>query len=450
MNTNFKNYLLENTQLAENATAKKKTEYIWSPEILGGPDFVIHRSTTANPNKKTSAVFLLSLETPQFYIKEGNTTKAMTEENLKNFFRCLKSPLYLGVNNQTPNWIERFPSENSEIATLWAAINFNVVKRLCVLGLVMYEPKPTAGRTSSWLNTALYSINHFNEEKMSKIIKYGSLIGKHLPEELKNGFKKNLWNTLISSYGYYSQMSEDMKKTKGIAEFAIWSNMQELENFISYYGDSGLISLIETYANSPCKGFKWYGLSTLLSQTTFQHKNFINHLFHSSYEQGYGDTLHNFMIEWRECLELQKQLYGDIQEKYPQYLCSENVKLRFKAAVLKDLKNKQLFEERKQYFKAHEWENDTMQILAPTCVQDIIDEGQKQANCVGSYVQTVINGKCEIYFLRKKDSLTKSYVTVEVRDGKIVQAKAKYNKEPDPEAWAALREFEKAYNKINF
>ena len=65
--------------------------------------------------------------------------------------------------------------------------------------------------------------------------------------------------------------------------------------------------------------------------------------------------------------------------------------------------------------------------IYPDSTQDIKDEAVQQNNCVASYVQRVIDGQCHILFLRKKDSPDKSLVTIEVRDGKIVQALQKFN-----------------------
>lgn len=65
--------------------------------------------------------------------------------------------------------------------------------------------------------------------------------------------------------------------------------------------------------------------------------------------------------------------------------------------------------------------------IYPETTQDIKDEAVSQNNCVASYIRKVINGECHILFLRKKDNPTKSLVTIEVRDDKIVQARQRFN-----------------------
>lgn len=70
---------------------------------------------------------------------------------------------------------------------------------------------------------------------------------------------------------------------------------------------------------------------------------------------------------------------------------------------------------------------DKFRFIYPKCIQDIKDESVQMSNCVSSYVQKVIDGQCDILFLRYKDSPDKSLVTIEVRNGKIVQALQRYN-----------------------
>ena len=64
----------------------------------------------------------------------------------------------------------------------------------------------------------------------------------------------------------------------------------------------------------------------------------------------------------------------------------------------------------------------------PKSTQDMKDEAAQQSNCLASYIQKVIDGECDILFLRKKEDINKSLVTLEVRNNQIVEAKQKYNR----------------------
>jgi hypothetical protein len=88
--------------------------------------------------------------------------------------------------------------------------------------------------------------------------------------------------------------------------------------------------------------------------------------------------------------------------------------------------------------------------IYPKCIQDIKDESVQMSNCVSSYVQKVIDGQCDILFLRYKDSPDKSLVTIEVRNGKIVQALQRYNHPLTKEQQEIVDKWNKWYaNKIN-
>lgn len=56
--------------------------------------------------------------------------------------------------------------------------------------------------------------------------------------------------------------------------------------------------------------------------------------------------------------------------------------------------------------------NDRYVIVVPKNLDDLVEEGKRQHNCVGSYYNDSINrGDNQIYFIRKKDDPTKNYIT---------------------------------------
>ena len=77
--------------------------------------------------------------------------------------------------------------------------------------------------------------------------------------------------------------------------------------------------------------------------------------------------------------------------------------------------------------------------------QDIKDEAVSQNNCVASYIDEVIDGKCHILFLRKKDKPNESLVTIEVRNNRIVQAKRRFNEDVTSEDQKAIDAFNKKF-----
>lgn len=86
--------------------------------------------------------------------------------------------------------------------------------------------------------------------------------------------------------------------------------------------------------------------------------------------------------------------------------------------------------------------------IYPKSTQDIKDEAVQQSNCVASYIDRVIDGKCDILFLRKKDNPEESLVTIEVVNGKIVQARRQFNGLVTEEDQKAINYFNEKFSKV--
>lgn len=84
--------------------------------------------------------------------------------------------------------------------------------------------------------------------------------------------------------------------------------------------------------------------------------------------------------------------------------------------------------------KAFCYSDDSYLIKVPECYLDFKHEGHAQHNCVATYYNRVLEGKCIILFIRKKQEPDKSFCTVEVIkniDGKMIvmQNRTVYNRE---------------------
>ncbi len=79
------------------------------------------------------------------------------------------------------------------------------------------------------------------------------------------------------------------------------------------------------------------------------------------------------------------------------------------------------------FLTVNNFEDDKYVIFPAKSVQDLIDESRQMSNCVRTYAKQYSDNICQIYFMRLKESPQKSLVTIEVRNGKIVQARSKFN-----------------------
>ncbi len=57
----------------------------------------------------------------------------------------------------------------------------------------------------------------------------------------------------------------------------------------------------------------------------------------------------------------------------------------------------------------------------------------------------MIDGKCHILFLRKKDKPNESLVTIEIRNNRIVQTKRRFNEDVTSEDQKAIDAFNKKF-----
>ena len=71
-----------------------------------------------------------------------------------------------------------------------------------------------------------------------------------------------------------------------------------------------------------------------------------------------------------------------------------------------------------------------LMVVPPRYAGEIIEEGQKLHHCVGNYIKDVVKNKCCILFIRRTEAPYEPYCTVELIDGKVVQARIQGNYTP--------------------
>ena len=149
-------------------------------------------------------------------------------------------------------------------------------------------------------------------------------------------------------------------------------------------------------------------------------------------------------------LEDYAKMMGDISHKFDKY--PKHFLTTHKIASRNYNRLKHEFDEKKFKNRINPEMEHTFEkfcFIYPKCIQDIKDESVQMSNCVSSYVQRVIDGQCDILFLRYKDNPDKSLVTIEVRNGKIVQALQRYNHPLTAEQQEIVNKWNKWYaNKI--
>lgn len=248
--------------------------------------------------------------------------------------------------------------------------------------------------------------------------------------------KMRLYN-LALFYSYGIKLSSNFKDAFGIDRKylpfmqAINIKFTEFESLKLYPTfDKEVLDIINKY-------YSYY--VELLDMCNIDLKKVINYIKNQNLDD-------EFIVEYVDYIKMCLDKGFDLTDKkilFPKNLMLEHNRLIEEIEISKD---KNVDKEISNLSKLYSFNNysDSKYVIFPaSSVASIIDESYQQFNCVRTYIPMVSNNNCQIYFLRKKDNITKSYVTVEVRNNKIVQARTKFNKIPDKDVMEFLSNWEK-------
>ena len=170
-----------------------------------------------------------------------------------------------------------------------------------------------------------------------------------------------------------------------------------------------------------------------LQENNYDYKALLRYIDNLAAFEGLED-INYVLVELCDYVNMMKKLSPKF-DKYPCYFLTTH-----KIATRNYNRLKQQFDEeafQKRYTEKYNITYKDYIFTYPKTIQDIKDEAVSQSNCVASYIQSVLNDKCYIIFMRYKDTPDTSLVTIEIRNDQIVQAKGAYNREltlPEKEA----------------
>lgn len=154
-----------------------------------------------------------------------------------------------------------------------------------------------------------------------------------------------------------------------------------------------------------------------------------------------GLSASSAISEYADYIRMTTEMGYERFDRYPKYLrtahdiAARNYKVKLNEIEMKEW-NKS-YEVHKQY----EYTYDRYKIFPPEEPSDLVREGNVLGHCVGSYVNKVRKGISTILFLRTKDDIETPLVTIEVRDGRIIQAKGKMNNPPSQDQKRIIKKF---------
>ena len=205
---------------------------------------------------------------------------------------------------------------------------------------------------------------------------------------------------------------------------------------------------VKEYYGTGTWDYRWRDVSVfekLINEYNYTAKALLNYIDYLVTFEAI-DRVYTILNELYDYCNMMNKISGKF-DKYPRHFLTTH-----KIACRNYNRLKEQFDE--EEFKKHI--NTDMEktfgeytFIYPKTTQEIKDEAVEQNNCVASYIKKVLDNQCDILFLRFKDMPNKSLVTIEVRNGKIVQAKRKFNYPCTKEQEEAIQKWNKWYaNKL--
>lgn len=292
---------------------------------------------------------------------------------------------------------------------------------------------------------------------------------------------------LLAKMNYSKMLSESITKVlKSCNKADMRKNADELEKVFNPHGTTGKLSLnipkyIGDYLNLVGATYKDFeDWSDIYAYEKLSKENFFalvdSEIFVETYsflhrypdllKYGYTITKVNNYIEKQSLLlklpkteiirliiDYQKtlELLGAEIDLYPSDIKDVHDKAFRNYQLVKNEVTDRRLKEIKSEALSSVNSNDNYEIVIPETTVEFIDEGNRQHNCVATYVNQVINNRCFIFFIRKKDKPNDSYITAEYRYGKLYQIKEKNNYSvTNPEATKFAKEFCEKLSKTKY
>lgn len=340
-----------------------------------------------------------SLHRGSFFIKRTCLEKINANEFLNSMFGIERD-----FGGLTLWDVRKGFSNNSNAETIIKLAPISIVKELLDVDMVNKAPIwSIMGLTKTFYNMAnkanllleAYKINSYISSKRFNMSE----------EDWMEILKKSLaWEEDLDFYGikyWLSDWKDEERRVSGIL----------LRNLARFYSDN----------NEICSRYSF--------------GKFSHYVVSATVDQGYKSVF-SFMEELKDyikmCINIGKQplLYSDRVRTQHDMTSRNN-------AVFVEQHQEEIFHNRYTDYKNEAIKNTNYSVFLPENTEAIKNEGDNLGHCVASYIKRIIDGTTLIFFLRKKKE--ESNLTVEIRDGAIVQARGMYNRTANDDEAEALR-----------
>lgn len=161
------------------------------------------------------------------------------------------------------------------------------------------------------------------------------------------------------------------------------------------------------------------------------------------YKTGYNLINYKDYIEW--CVHLGKNMtnkkimFPDDPEKMHNIIYKEFQAFENKVYDQKIYDFSKILEK-------YDYENKLLQIRPARSQKELINESEKLDHCVRTYAKKMARKETSIFFIRRKQQINEPYVTLEMKENKIIQCRAKRNYRPDDDVIDFVNCWAKKFN----
>ena len=183
----------------------------------------------------------------------------------------------------------------------------------------------------------------------------------------------------------------------------------------------------------------------LISHFGYNSKLLISYIDAEKIKKKFSISIFKYLYGYAD---LMNQLYVTF-DKYPKNLNTSHAK------ACDEYNKLSIYYDEKEFGRRnvldYECEIDGYKFIYPRSTKEIQAEARSQHNCVATYIDRVLHEDCHIMFMRPVNNLNDSYITLEIRNNKIVQAKRKFNKSPSTQENEIIKKWNKKYEnyKLN-
>ncbi len=414
------------------AARKKNNPPVYEVVVNSGADVAIRRT-----QGRSRRLLVMLVSQGQYYVKNEGTgeVRELDEKTLASFMSG--SGGSITVNNQ---WLDELLAEKGERDFLLRVMNtewFSETAKSGIWNMGDARPRFSWERDVCDFATPMKLIA--NHGALAKTVKES--IDDADEGALKCRIKKSFpaFCAVENAYGLDRARLFIKRYIESGVEVALDGDVMGAILNTSAESDTIGIYRHSTRYSTNINGFGRDGRGTPI---VFSFDKFCDYLLCQSCREGFAREIREWLITWRDALVLQYRCFDKVTDKYPENLLSAHMRLSTTSQSLKQKIDEKLWAGATSAMEALDWKPDSERYLIshPTCPDDMRREAASQSNCLASYIDAAAKGRTLIAFLRRASDPESSFVTIEVspEEKRIIQAKARFNREVNDDALAFI------------